>query len=112
MDQYEGKWQTVKVDVDPEGIAWVILNRPQKRNAMSPTLNREMALVLEALELMRRRRFLCHRRRRILVGRDGPEGILPRGGWAAGECQEKSGEKPLTGNGNCCACTPNRPSRW
>ena len=51
MDQYEGKWQTVKVDVDPDGIAWVILNRPQKRNAMSPTLNREMALVLEALEL-------------------------------------------------------------
>src|SRR4051812_47465371 len=51
MDQYEGKWQTVKVDVDQDGIAWVILNRPQKRNAMSPTLNREMALVLEALEL-------------------------------------------------------------
>jgi len=51
MDQYEGKWQTVKVDVDPDGIAWVILNRPQKRNAMSPTLNREMAEVLETLEL-------------------------------------------------------------
>jgi trans-feruloyl-CoA hydratase/vanillin synthase len=51
MDQYEGKWQTVKVDVDADGIAWVILNRPEKRNAMSPTLNREMAQVLEALEL-------------------------------------------------------------
>ena len=51
MDQYEGKWQTVKVEVDAEGIAWVILNRPEKRNAMSPTLNREMAQVLETVEL-------------------------------------------------------------
>ena len=35
MDQYEGKWQTVKVDVDADGIAWVILNRPEKRNAIN-----------------------------------------------------------------------------
>jgi trans-feruloyl-CoA hydratase/vanillin synthase len=33
-----------------EGIGWVILNRPEKRNAMSPTLNREMRDVLETLE--------------------------------------------------------------
>ncbi len=31
-------------------IAWVRFNRPDKRNCMSPTLNREMMLVLEALE--------------------------------------------------------------
>jgi feruloyl-CoA hydratase/lyase len=41
---------TVKVEFD-EGIAWVILNRPEKRNAMSPTMNREMVAVLEALEV-------------------------------------------------------------
>ena len=41
---------TVKVEFD-EGIAWVTLNRPEKRNAMSPTLNREMLEVLEALEV-------------------------------------------------------------
>ena len=29
---------TVLVEFD-EGIAWVSLNRPDKRNAMSPTLN-------------------------------------------------------------------------
>ena len=40
---------TVKVEFD-DGIAWVTLNRPEKRNAMSPTLNREMAEVLEELE--------------------------------------------------------------
>ena len=34
-----------------DGIAWVILNRPEKRNAMSPSLNREMIEVLDALEV-------------------------------------------------------------
>ncbi|GAA5016195.1 p-hydroxycinnamoyl CoA hydratase/lyase [Acinetobacter puyangensis] len=47
---YENKWQTVDVKVE-SGIAWVTLNRPEKRNAMSPTLNREMIDVLETLEL-------------------------------------------------------------
>jgi trans-feruloyl-CoA hydratase/vanillin synthase len=47
---YEGRWQTVKVDV-ADGIGWITLNRPEKRNAMSPTLNREMIDVLETLEL-------------------------------------------------------------
>jgi len=49
MDSYDGRWQTVKVDIE-DGIAWVTLNRPEKRNAMSPTLNREMVEVLETLE--------------------------------------------------------------
>ena len=47
---YEGRWQTVKVEIE-HGIAWVILNRPDKRNAMNPTLNREMTDVLQTLEL-------------------------------------------------------------
>ncbi|HWM48466.1 MAG TPA: p-hydroxycinnamoyl CoA hydratase/lyase [Xanthobacteraceae bacterium] len=34
-----------------DGIAWVTLNRPGKRNAMSPALNREMLGVLDALEV-------------------------------------------------------------
>ena len=47
------------VDVTFEdGIAWVTLNRPDKRNAMSPTLNREMIGVLQALELDPRCRVL------------------------------------------------------
>ena len=50
MSVYEGRWHTVRVEVE-EGIGWVILNRPEKRNAMSPTLNREMREVLETLEL-------------------------------------------------------------
>ncbi|MGY4495886.1 p-hydroxycinnamoyl CoA hydratase/lyase [Pseudomonas putida] len=49
MSRYENRWQTVTVDVE-DGIAWVTLNRPEKRNAMSPTLNREMRDVLETVE--------------------------------------------------------------
>jgi feruloyl-CoA hydratase/lyase len=40
----------VKVKFE-DGMAWVILNRPEKRNAMSPALHREMIGVLDALEL-------------------------------------------------------------
>ena len=43
-------WSTVLVERE-DGIAWVTLNRPDKRNAMSPTLNREMLEVLEELEV-------------------------------------------------------------
>lgn len=50
MANYESRWNTVKVEVE-QGIAWVTLNRPEKRNAMSPLLNREMIDVLETLEM-------------------------------------------------------------
>ncbi len=50
MSKYEGRWSCVKVELE-EGIAWVTLNRPEKRNAMSPTLNREMIDVLQTLEV-------------------------------------------------------------
>lgn len=41
--------ECVKVEKH-NGISWVYLNRPKKRNAMSPTLHREMDAVLEELE--------------------------------------------------------------
>jgi len=44
-----GSWETVRVEVD-DGIAWVELNRPEKRNAMNPRLNAEMVEVLETLD--------------------------------------------------------------
>ena len=46
---YTDRWTTVQVEID-EGIAWVELNRPDKRNAMSPTLNAEMVDVLQVLD--------------------------------------------------------------
>ncbi|WP_321957035.1 p-hydroxycinnamoyl CoA hydratase/lyase [Burkholderia cenocepacia] len=47
---YEGRWKTVNVIVQG-GIAWVAFNRPEKRNAMSPTLNKEMIDVLDTIEI-------------------------------------------------------------
>jgi len=41
--------KTVLVEFD-DGIAWVSLHRPDKRNAMNPELNAEMCRVLDALE--------------------------------------------------------------
>ena len=41
--------ETVRYDV-VDGVAWVYFNRPDKRNCMSPKLNRRMLEVLEELE--------------------------------------------------------------
>mgnify|MGYP000684079720 CR=1 FL=1 len=41
--------QTVMVEFE-DGIAWVTLNRPEKRNAMNPAMNQEMLEVVDALE--------------------------------------------------------------
>ena len=40
---------TVTYTID-QGIAWVFFNRPEKKNAMNPTLNRRMMEVLDTLE--------------------------------------------------------------
>jgi trans-feruloyl-CoA hydratase/vanillin synthase len=41
--------ETVRVEFD-NGVAWVYMSRPAKKNAMSPQLNRDMLEVVEALE--------------------------------------------------------------
>ena len=46
--------QTTRETIDvkkEDGITWLIMNRPEKRNAMSPQLHREMEAVLEELAL-------------------------------------------------------------
>jgi len=45
-----GDWKNVKVEIE-DRIAWVTLNRPEKRNAMNPPLNDDMVQVLDAVEL-------------------------------------------------------------
>lgn len=37
--------------IEPDGaIAWVVMNRPEKRNAMNPAMNEDMIAVLDTLE--------------------------------------------------------------
>jgi feruloyl-CoA hydratase/lyase len=45
--------KTVLVELE-DGIAWVAMNRPEKRNCISPTLASEMLAVINALEADRR----------------------------------------------------------
>ena len=109
---YANRWTTVEVEVDG-GIAWVELNRPEKRNAMSPTLNAEMVEVLEALDA------------------DDDCGVLVLTGagdaWSAGmdlkeyfrevdvgpeHVQRKVRRDAPSGSGGSCARTPSRRSRW
>lgn len=46
----EFQGETIRVEIDENRIAWLYFDRPDKRNAMNPTLNREMFTALEALE--------------------------------------------------------------
>ena len=43
------KYENVKVETE-DGIGWVTLNRPEKRNAMSPDLHWEMDDIVDKLE--------------------------------------------------------------
>ena len=86
---YEGRWKTVKVEIE-EGIAWVTFNRPEKRNAMSPTFNHEMREVLEGSNSTRSVRVLVLTGEGDCVVRgDGPEGVFPRSRSKPESYQEK-----------------------
>ncbi len=52
-----GDWKCVDVQLD-DGIAWVTLSRPEKRNAMNPDLNDEMVRILDTLEIDHRVKVL------------------------------------------------------
>jgi len=45
------KYTCVKVEQQKDGITWVIFNRPEKRNAMSPTFHAEMMEIMKKLEV-------------------------------------------------------------
>jgi trans-feruloyl-CoA hydratase/vanillin synthase len=49
MTETTRSYTTVKIEREG-GIGWVILNRPEKRNAMNPTMHYEMLDVLDDLE--------------------------------------------------------------
>ena len=48
-ERLTAKGNTAFVEFE-EGIAWVTMNRPEKRNAMNPALNDDMCEILDTLE--------------------------------------------------------------
>lgn len=67
MSSKQNEKDTVSFTVE-DRIAWVRFNRPAKRNAQSPSLNRRMYEVISELEFLRRCRPAgAQRRRRCLV---------------------------------------------
>ena len=86
MSEYE--YDNVKVRVR-DGIAWAALNRPDKRNAMSPALHYEMDDALARLEVDDSRQGRRgHRRRRQFQRGTGSEKVFPRVGEEPGGAQE------------------------
>ena len=67
---------TVAVEVR-DAIAWVRFNRPEKRNAMSPRLNRQMLRVINELEFRDEAlRAVAHRAMQRKTGARGLRTIL------------------------------------
>ena len=108
-----GKWAAILAEVDAGGIAWVTLNRPEKRNAMNPSLNDEMLDVLDAVEAEERARVLVltGAGESFSAGMDLKEyfreidakGLWPGSGRAAPPTSGSTG-------GSCSSRSP--PSRW
>ena len=92
----EYKYECVKVRIH-DGIAWASLNRPDKRNAMSPQLHYDMDDALARLEVDEDVRVVVvERRRRQLQRRPGPAEILPRARAQSRRAQEGGrGGQPL-----------------
>lgn len=42
-------YETIRIEKDADGITWLYLNRPDKRNAMNPPLHEEMVQALDEL---------------------------------------------------------------
>ena len=87
------KYENVKVRVR-DGIAWTALNRPDKRNAMSPGAALRDGRRARAARSRRRRQGRGgDRRGRQFQRRPGPEEVLPRAGEESGRAQEGAGRR-------------------
>ena len=51
MGSGKTEYSAIKLEKDDDGITFVILNRPDKRNAMNPQLHHEMSAALDELEM-------------------------------------------------------------
>ncbi len=99
----ESNFEMIKVEREPDGIAFVVLNRPEKRNAMSPQLHREMCEALDELETEEATKIV------VITGAgeafSAGQDIKPRGARGHGMIR-------ITGAGRSCRNSPSPPSRW
>ena len=60
MSEAKDPWGNLVLVEFEDGIAWVTMNRPEKKNAMSPALNEEMLRTVVALSTDERCKVLVH----------------------------------------------------
>ena len=102
---------TILVDIK-NAVATITLNRPAKRNAMSPTLHLEMAATLEKLRYEKTSRVLVITGAgEFILRRHGPQGGVPRAEGSARPTTTRSSASPPNGAVGRCATFRSRPSR-
>ena len=96
-----------------DGIAWTALNRPEKRNAMSPALHYDMDDALARLEVDDNVKVV------VVTGEGGNfsagqdlQEVLPRAGEESGGTQEGRGRRQSLAVGAASTATTSQPSPW
>ena len=96
-----------------DGITFVMLNRPEKRNAMSPELHYEMEDALDWLATDKETKVLVLARRgRSLVRRPGPAALFPRHRRTIPRSAQGPMRRAIAGAGRSSRRFPSRPSPW
>ena len=106
------KYKNVKVDIR-DGIAWVILNRPEKRNAMSPQLHYDMDDALAQLEVDDDAKVIVVTGAggNFSAGQDLKEFFRELDTNPAAR-RKAAARPPIAGAGNGSTITTSRPSPW
>ena len=106
------KYEFVKVRVH-DGIAWAALNRPEKRNAMSPALHYEMDDALARLEVDDNVKVV------VVTGEGGNfsagqdlQEVLPRAGERSLRNARRPPPPPIAGDGSGFTATTSLRSPW
>ena len=105
------RFKSIKIERE-DGVAFAILNRPEKRNAMSPELHREMCEALDELETDEETKIVVvtGAGESFSAGQDIK--LYFRGTEDNPKGRARRATIPITGAGRSCRNTPNRRSRW
>ena len=105
-------YTSILVERETDGVTFVILNRPEKRNAMSPELHREMCEALDELEIEDATKIV------VVRGRANPSlpgktsSFISAAPRTIPRPAPRRGMIPTIGGGRNCRSSRSRPSRW